>query len=271
MIACRFVLDLGEAETAAVLGIAHGTVKSRTARALERLRGELGGRHDARARPARPRRGFPEAPQLAPRVLAAVGGATARRRRRRRIAVLALALFLLVPATALAVSGDLRDRVLDAFGLRDVKITSVQRLPEAGPEARQLQLGPRVSPARARRDLNLAVRPPSVLGAPDGTFEDRLWTGVEVTFLYQPATVAERIGVHERVLVSIVRGSIGKTILGKTVVGATKATTFEIDGGAALLLTGHTHLLVSSVREAASTRSPRGSPARRSCGSGRSC
>ncbi len=187
---------------------------------------------------------FPEAPQLAPRVLAAVGGATARRRRRRRIAVLALALFLLVPATALAVSGDLRDRVLDVFGLRDVKITAVQRLPEAGPEARQLQLGPRVSPARARRDLNLAVRPPSVLGAPDGIFEDRLRTGVEVTFLYQPATVAERIGVHERVLVSIVRGSIGKTILGKTVVGATKATTFEIDGGAALLLTGHTHLLV---------------------------
>ncbi len=42
MIACRFVLDLGEAETASVLGIAHGTVKSRTARALERLRGELG-------------------------------------------------------------------------------------------------------------------------------------------------------------------------------------------------------------------------------------
>jgi RNA polymerase sigma factor (sigma-70 family) len=42
VIACRFVLDLGEAETAAVLGIARGTVKSRTARALERLRGELG-------------------------------------------------------------------------------------------------------------------------------------------------------------------------------------------------------------------------------------
>ena len=41
VIACRFVLDLGEQETAAVLGIARGTVKSRTARALDRLRGEL--------------------------------------------------------------------------------------------------------------------------------------------------------------------------------------------------------------------------------------
>jgi RNA polymerase sigma factor (sigma-70 family) len=42
VIACRYILDLGEQETAAVLGIARGTVKSRTARALERLRGELG-------------------------------------------------------------------------------------------------------------------------------------------------------------------------------------------------------------------------------------
>jgi RNA polymerase sigma-70 factor, ECF subfamily len=41
VIACRYVLDLGEQETAAVLGIARGTVKSRTARALERLRGTL--------------------------------------------------------------------------------------------------------------------------------------------------------------------------------------------------------------------------------------
>jgi RNA polymerase sigma-70 factor (ECF subfamily) len=41
VIACRFVLDLGEHETAAVLGIARGTVKSRTARALDRLRGAL--------------------------------------------------------------------------------------------------------------------------------------------------------------------------------------------------------------------------------------
>ena len=41
VIACRFLLDLGEEETAAVLGVARGTVKSRTARALERLRASL--------------------------------------------------------------------------------------------------------------------------------------------------------------------------------------------------------------------------------------
>lgn len=38
---CRYLLDLDETETAAVLGIARGTVKSRTHRALGRLRAEL--------------------------------------------------------------------------------------------------------------------------------------------------------------------------------------------------------------------------------------
>jgi RNA polymerase sigma factor (sigma-70 family) len=42
VIACRFVLDLSEQETASVLGVAVGTVKSRTSRALERLRELLG-------------------------------------------------------------------------------------------------------------------------------------------------------------------------------------------------------------------------------------
>jgi RNA polymerase sigma-70 factor, ECF subfamily len=43
VLGCRFVADLSEAETATVLGIARGTVKSRTSRALDRLRAELDG------------------------------------------------------------------------------------------------------------------------------------------------------------------------------------------------------------------------------------
>jgi RNA polymerase sigma-70 factor (ECF subfamily) len=42
VIACRYLLDLSERETAEVLGWRRGTVKSRLSRALERLRGELG-------------------------------------------------------------------------------------------------------------------------------------------------------------------------------------------------------------------------------------
>jgi RNA polymerase sigma-70 factor (ECF subfamily) len=41
VIASRFFLDLSEAETAAFLGCAPGTVKSRTSRALDRLRQRL--------------------------------------------------------------------------------------------------------------------------------------------------------------------------------------------------------------------------------------
>ena len=41
MLGCRHLLGLGEEETAAALGLRRGTVKSRTSRALERLRGEV--------------------------------------------------------------------------------------------------------------------------------------------------------------------------------------------------------------------------------------
>lgn len=41
VVACRYLLDLSEAETAATLGCRKGTVKSRLARALTRLRAEL--------------------------------------------------------------------------------------------------------------------------------------------------------------------------------------------------------------------------------------
>jgi RNA polymerase sigma-70 factor (ECF subfamily) len=42
VIACRYLLQLSDEETAAALGVRHGTVKSRGARALARLREELG-------------------------------------------------------------------------------------------------------------------------------------------------------------------------------------------------------------------------------------
>jgi RNA polymerase sigma-70 factor (ECF subfamily) len=41
VLACRFLLDLSEEETAAALDVRRGTVKSRTARAIERLKEQL--------------------------------------------------------------------------------------------------------------------------------------------------------------------------------------------------------------------------------------
>jgi RNA polymerase sigma-70 factor (ECF subfamily) len=44
VLGCRYLLDLSERETAHALGCRPGTVKSRTSRALDRLRAELGSR-----------------------------------------------------------------------------------------------------------------------------------------------------------------------------------------------------------------------------------
>jgi len=41
VLVCRFLLDLSEAETAVTLGLPKGTVKSRSSRALRKLRGRL--------------------------------------------------------------------------------------------------------------------------------------------------------------------------------------------------------------------------------------
>jgi RNA polymerase sigma factor (sigma-70 family) len=46
VISCRYLLDLSEEETAATLGLRRGTVKSRTSRALARLREQLEAEHD---------------------------------------------------------------------------------------------------------------------------------------------------------------------------------------------------------------------------------
>lgn len=51
-IACRYFLDLSESETAALLGVARGTVKSRLSRALGRLRERLLARGEWNAVPA---------------------------------------------------------------------------------------------------------------------------------------------------------------------------------------------------------------------------
>jgi RNA polymerase sigma-70 factor (ECF subfamily) len=43
VLGCRYLLEMTEADTATVLGIARGTVKSRSARGLSRLRQMLAG------------------------------------------------------------------------------------------------------------------------------------------------------------------------------------------------------------------------------------
>ena len=87
---------------------------------------------------------------------------------------------------------------------------------------------------------------PKTLGAPDAIYEDDLQAGTDVTLLYEPGTVATRLGVKRRVLVSILRGTLDKQLIGKTVGFATTARQFRLEGGQALLLSGAPHIVVSS-------------------------
>ena len=133
--------------------------------------------------------GFPETPELAPRVLAAIAARVRAAPAAARRACSRSRCSCSCRRRALAVSRDLRDRVLETFGLRDVEHPSASRTcPHVGPEARRLQLGSRVSLQQARRrPRRCACARRATLGAPDGIFEDALQSGVDVTFLYQPA------------------------------------------------------------------------------------
>jgi hypothetical protein len=186
---------------------------------------------------------LPEPPDLTSRVLTGMREASMRRQRR-RVAALAIAVLLVAPATALAFSPDLRDRVLETFGLRGVTVERVKHVPTVSPAARSLQLGSRISLTQARSLLQVRFHSPKALGAPDAIFEDDLQAGVDVTLLYEPGTVAGRLGVKRRVLVSILRGTLDEQLLGKTIGFATSVKRFRIAGGKALLLTGARHMLV---------------------------
>jgi hypothetical protein len=187
-------------------------------------------------------RGFPDAPELAPGVSAAVRRAATRRRR--RIVVLALALLLAVPAAALAVSPALRQRVLETFGLRGVRIVRVAQLPPTGATARRLHIGPAVTLAAAGTAIGVRIDPPAALGTPDGIYAERQATGTIVTFLYEPRTVALRLGSRRRVLVSLLRATIDANLLSKTISQATRVEHLKIQGGVALIVSGVPHLVV---------------------------
>lgn len=150
--------------------------------------------------------GWPPAPDLAPRVRAAIadGGASASRRRgrvlvadggapasRRRgrvlvalarppAAVLAGALLALVVAGLLAAAPGVRSALLRTLGLEHAQVTRVERLPPTTLGTR-LALGERYTLAAARKRMGFELRRPTALGAPDDVYIDR----GAVTFLYR--------------------------------------------------------------------------------------
>ena len=182
VLACRYLLELSEEETARVLSVRRGTVKSRTSRALERLRGSWRrSRHDrARAPPPELREeiAWPETPAIEPDLRPAPTG---HRWHRRRL-VVALAVLLLVLAGVLAFSSGARSAFLEIFHIRGATVERVERLPEVPTTG--IPLGQRVSREAAERRVGFRLVD---VGEPDAVYVN----GSTVSLVYGPAATRD--------------------------------------------------------------------------------
>ena len=127
MIACRYLLELSEEETAAALGVRRGTVKSRLSRALARLRETPGGGGmsslEQRLQELGRELAFPPEPDLARAARAAPGRPFPWRWVALAAAVVALAAAFAVPQA--------RTSILRFFHIRGATVERVETLPAA--------------------------------------------------------------------------------------------------------------------------------------------
>ena len=167
VLGCRYLLELSEAETAAALGVRPGTVKSRTSRALARLREEVTHVTRISNRPCASWRSSGRRRPTSPPPSASAS--TSRRRRRswrpvgwRMQLAYVAALLLIVFAGTMAVSPDARSTVLRWLGISSVEIR--KEPPKPLPAARDLGQRATLDELRAS---DAPVLVPSALGDPD--------------------------------------------------------------------------------------------------------
>ena len=202
---------------------------------LERMLTELGRELDYPPTPARAARGTAALAELEPERGPDAGAARRRSRRttlvrpallRRPLALAALALLLLAGAAFAAAPG-VRDAVLELLGL---------------PELAPLELGRRVSLAKARAALDFDPVVPAALGRPDAVFV-RDVPGGELSLAYRPrrglpAARTTRLGL----LVSEFRGDLLPEYLGKIAGVAASVERLNLDGERAIWIEGAPHL-----------------------------
>lgn len=220
-IASRYFLELSEAEMAATLGWARGTVKSRLSRALGRLRHRL--------------------------VAAAV------------LAVVLLLALLAVPQTRAAIAerlGVLGIRIVgmpflpqEPAALAPRGALSEPAAPSEGAAALadRLRLGQPVTLQEAQRRVAYRVLLPSdpALGAPDEVFHSAAVAGGQVSFVYHAragAPPASQTGVA--LLVSQFRGALEPELYAKMLGPHTHLERLTLDGGRAVWLEGAPHAVI---------------------------
>lgn len=190
---------------------------------------------------------FPATPDLASRVAQRLPGRPPRRipmpTRRWHLALVTAALILLLAAAAAAAIPDVRDSLLDLFGLSGATIERTTSLPPA-PErpGEGLDLGTRTSLGPARAAVPFGVAVPADLGAPDHVYLRPHAAGGFVSLAYRarsrlPAANETGLGL----LISEFRGRVDPEYIGKIVSFGTRVRRFSIDGHPAVWLAGAPH------------------------------
>ncbi len=196
---------------------------------------------------------WPATPELAPAVSARLraqdapgtrSAAPARARFAppfRRSLASALVSLLVLAGGVVAAVPDVRDSVLDFFGLRGATVERREQLPPA-PELRPLRLGASTTLEDAREKLGFEPLLPRVGGPPDGVYVDERVPGGRLSLAYGPRSgLPEARSTGLGLLVDQFRGDLSPEYSGKIAGQATRIDRLRIDGEHALWLEGAPH------------------------------
>ena len=195
---------------------------------------------------------WPETPELAGGVRARLretGARPVRRRRRllpaaglRRSLALALVSLLVLAGGVFAAVPDVRDAVLEFFGLQGATVERRADIPTA-PELRVLQLGQRTTLEEADNELGFTPLVPRAAGGPDGVFVSSVPPGGEVSLTYEPGPGLPSTGsAGLGLLVSEFRGDLAPEYMGKIAGETTRIERLRVDGERAIWIEGAPHL-----------------------------
>ncbi len=176
---------------------------------------------------------FPPEPDLAAGVRRRLGEAPSRRWAPRRLVVVAFAVVVLAVGAAMAVPSA-RSAVLEWLGLKGVKVTRVDKLPEV-PLLSDMGLGDPVTLAAARQRAPGLVEPHlKNLGAPDQVYYSAGVPGGQVTFLWGTKDEARLLMTQ----------SPGESFAEKMLGARTDAEFTDVDGRPGVWFSGDAHYFV---------------------------
>ncbi len=189
---------------------------------------------------------WPDTPDLVPGIRERLASPAPAPKRRpivlRRSLAIALASLLLLAGGVFAAVPDVRDAVLEFFGLQGATVERRPSIPSA-PELRLLDLGQRTTLERARDELGFTPLVPGDAGRPDGVFVSTRTPGGELSLTYGPAPgMPATGGTGLGLLLGQFRGDLAPEYVGKIAGQTTRIERLRLDGDRALWIEGAPHL-----------------------------